>query len=170
MSSSLIITTRVFNLYSFRWRYWEMTSDPVLPGSSIISNYLYKFKLQLIELRLYDLYLPFILQDIRWHSSLSIIFQYSVDFLRWLPNAIFMTACVLRPYVNIWRHICNTNHMSTYEIMLRNTTQMSTYGIILRNMNHMSTYENHIAQGEPQVDIWNHNAHLHILICRYKKL
>ena len=65
MPWSFLLVTRV----TFRWRHWEMASDCLFnnipSGSSNISNFSCKHKLHLFELGFYDLYPPFILQDIR---------------------------------------------------------------------------------------------------------
>ena len=69
-----LLDTRVFSSYLLRWWHWEITSkrffDNISLGSSTISILCATYKLQLFELCLYDLYLPFILQDIRGSSFL----------------------------------------------------------------------------------------------------
>ena len=83
MLRSCLLNTRVFTLYSFRCLHWEITSERLFNnislGSSTISNFSCKHKLHLFELGLYDLQLPFMLQDIRGWSFLFANFQYSVD-------------------------------------------------------------------------------------------
>ena len=69
-----LLVTRVFNLHLLRWRHCEMTSDCLFNNSSIN----------------YDLYLPFILQDICGWSFLFARFQYSVDnFVLFLFFSVF---------------------------------------------------------------------------------
>ena len=58
-----LVVTRVFNSYFFRWWYREMTSNRLFNNSSIN----------------YDLYLPFIFQDICEWSFFFASFHYSVD-------------------------------------------------------------------------------------------
>ena len=69
-----LLDTRVFSSYLLRWWHWEITSkrffDNISLGSSTISIFCATYKLHLFELCLYDLYLPFILQDIRGSSFL----------------------------------------------------------------------------------------------------
>ena len=69
-----LLDTRVFSSYLLRWWHWEITSkrffDNISLGSSTISIFCGTYKLHLFELCLYDLYLPFILQDIRGSSFL----------------------------------------------------------------------------------------------------
>ena len=68
MTRSFLLDTRVFSLYLFQWQHWEITSERLFNislGSSTISNFSCKHKLHLFELGLYDLQLPFMLQDIR---------------------------------------------------------------------------------------------------------
>ena len=74
MPRSFLLDIRVFSLYLFRWRHWEISSV-----SSTISNFLWKHKLHLLELQFYDLKVPFTLRDIRRWSFLFASFQYSVD-------------------------------------------------------------------------------------------
>ena len=85
MSWSFLLDTSVFNLYLFRWRHWENTSEhlfsDISSGSSTISNFSCRRKLHILELGLYDLWLPFILQGIGGRSFLFASFQYSVDYL-----------------------------------------------------------------------------------------
>ena len=69
-----LLDTRVFSSYLLRWWHWEITSkrffDNISLGSSTIFIFCGTYKLHLFELCLYDLYLPFILQDIRGSSFL----------------------------------------------------------------------------------------------------
>ena len=69
-----LLDRRVFSSYLLRWWHWEITSkrffDNISLGSSTISIFCATYKLYLFELCLYDLYLPFILQDIRGSSFL----------------------------------------------------------------------------------------------------
>ena len=59
MPWAFLFDTRVFSLYLFRWRHWEIPSERlfnnVSSGSSTISNFSCKHKLYLFELGLYDL-------------------------------------------------------------------------------------------------------------------
>ena len=83
MPRSFLLDTRVFTLYLFWWRHWEITSERLFnnisSGSSTVSNFSCKPKLHLFELGLYDLQLHFILQDIHGWSFLFASFQHSVD-------------------------------------------------------------------------------------------
>ena len=59
MPRSFLLDTRVFSLYLFPWRHWEITSEHLFnnisSGSSTISNFSSKHKLYPFELGLYDL-------------------------------------------------------------------------------------------------------------------
>ena len=79
---AFFISYETFWFDLFRWWHREMTSDCLFNNissrSSTISNFSCKYKLHLLELGLYDLYLPFILQGIGGWSFLTASFQYSV--------------------------------------------------------------------------------------------
>ena len=66
--SLFLLDTRVFSFILFRWRHWVITSERLFNislGLPTISNFSCKLKLHLFQLGLYDIQLPFILQDIR---------------------------------------------------------------------------------------------------------
>ena len=73
MPRSCLLDASVFSSYLFQWRHWEITSECLFNNisleSSTISNFLCKYKLHLFELGLYDLYLPFMLQDIHGYDD-----------------------------------------------------------------------------------------------------
>ena len=57
MPESVLLATRVFNLYLFQWRPWENNSEPLFNNisseSSTVSNFSYRHKLHLLELGQY---------------------------------------------------------------------------------------------------------------------
>ena len=90
MRRSFLLVTRVFDLYLFPWRHWEITSDRFL--------IIFHQDHLLFPMELYDLYLSFILQDIRGWSFLFARFQCLLDkfvsFLYFFRIERFLMICV----------------------------------------------------------------------------
>ena len=82
MTRSFLLDTRVFSLYLFQWRHWEITSECYFFRIIYYFQFFVQTQLHFFEMGLYDLQLPFTLQDIVGEvsylptSSIQQIIQY----------------------------------------------------------------------------------------------